>query len=487
MPDNQAPLAACQAEGEIDQREVSGVFCKVQDENRGSEMGEEKFICHGCVGDSYISNKIKKNGSTEERCSYCDSRKKTVPLSELAEPMHRVFQLFYRTRFDGDLYPGYTPGSTAEDIISEDLEVDGDIPEDIHKVLQEEYNEYDGEETYNEDYVYKRTDFTSGLLEKKWDEVKSSLQSEARFFNNNVKSFFDKIFNGLETLRTVEGRNAVTFIDNSTPIFRARKFDSYEKVEEALQHPERHFGPPPRSQATSGRMNAQGIPVFYGATTPDIAIAEVRPAVGSYVVVAKFIPLRPLRILEMSALDGLVQVGGSLFDPDTEEKMSTASFLRKLSRKLTLPVSGNADSEYLITQAVSEYLSVAVACELDGLSFKSTQQTAEKNENSNPFNIVLFSKSSSVRDADNTGQQYSVNLFEYDYDEEGSHSWIEPVINKIENSSKDLFLKKNNNFKLKDYALQLDTGEIVFYRIKGVMFQTREYPVKLGHPIVSKN
>ncbi|ORM61559.1 hypothetical protein HA45_20710 [Pantoea rodasii] len=189
----------------------------------------------------------------------------------------------------------------------------------------------------------------------------------------------------------------------------------------------------------------------------------------------------------MSALDGLVQVSGSLFDPDMEEKMGTASFLRKLSHKLTLPVSGNADSEYLITQAVAEYLSVSVACELDGLSFKSTQQTEEKNENSNPFNIVLFSKSSSVQNSDHNMQQYSVNLFEYEYDDEGSHSWIEPVINKIEHGSKDIFLKRSNSFKLKDYALQLDASGIVFYRIKGVMFQTAEYPVRLGHPIVSKS
>lgn len=234
--------------------------------------------------------------------------------------MHRVFQLFYRVRYDADLYPGYSLGYTAEDIISEELGVDGDISEDIHAALKEEFNDYYDENTYNESYLYRRTDFTSGILEKKWDEVKTSLQSEARFFNNHVKFFFERIFNGLENLQTVQGRNAVTFIDSNATIFRARKFDSYEQVEEALQHPEKHFGPPPHSKATSGRMNAQGIPVFYGATTPDIAIAEVRPAVGSYVVVARFIPVKPLRILEMSALDGLVEVSGSLFDPDMEEK-----------------------------------------------------------------------------------------------------------------------------------------------------------------------
>lgn len=444
-------------------------------------MDQENYICHGCVGDPYISNEIKKNGSTEDRCSYCNSRKKTVTLIELIEPINRMFRMFYRGRYDADLYPGYNLGSSAEEIIAEELEVEYDIAEYLHAALQEEYNDYydDAGGIYNENYVYKKTDLTSGLLEQKWDEVKYSLQSEARFFNNHVKSFFEKIFNGLDTLQTVDGRNAVTHIDSNTTIFRARKFDSYEEVEKALQHPEKHFGPPPHHKATSGRMNAQGIPVFYGATTPDIAIAEVRPAVGNYVVVAKFIPLKPLRILKMSALDGLVEASGSLFDPDMEEKMSTASFLRKLSRKLTLPVSGNTDNEYLITQAVAEYLSFV--CQLDGLSFKSTQQTKEENEKSNPYNIVLFSKSLLVKDADYNGKLYSVNLFDYEDDENGSHSWFEPEINKIQSSSEDLFLKNKYSSSLKDYAMQLDAGELVFYKIKGVMFQTDNFPIRLGH------
>lgn len=444
-------------------------------------MDEENYICHGCVADPYISKEIKKNGSTEVRCSYCNSRKITVPLIELIEPINRMFRIFYRGRYDADLYPGYNLGSSAEEIIAEELKVESDIAEHLHLALQEKYNDYydDVGDAYNENYVYKKTDLNSGLLEQKWDEVKYSLQSQARFFNNDVKIFFEKIFSGLDTLQTVDGRNAVTQIDNNTTIFRARKFDSYEEVEKALQHPEKHFGPPPHHKATSGRMNAQGIPVFYGATTPSIAIAEVRPAVGNYVVVAKFIPLKPLRILEMSALDGLVEVSGSLFDPDMEEKMSTASFLRKLSRKLTLPVSGNSDNEYLITQAVAEYLSFV--CQLDGLSFKSTQQTEEENEKFKPYNIVLFSKLLLVKDADHNGQLYSVNLFNYEDDEESSYSWFEPEINKIQNSIENSSSRKKYSSSLKDYAMQLDAGELVFYKIKGVMFQTDNFPIRLGH------
>ena len=53
-------------------------------------------------------------------------------------------------------------------------------------------------------------------------------------------------------------------------------------------------------------MNANGIAVFYGATTPDIAIAEIRLPVGAHVIVALFDPRKDLRILDLSALDALV-------------------------------------------------------------------------------------------------------------------------------------------------------------------------------------
>ncbi|HHQ4535074.1 TPA: RES family NAD+ phosphorylase, partial [Aeromonas veronii] len=193
------------------------------------------------------------------------------------------------------------------------------------------YNDrYDGTITYNDDFTYKRAHHLTEELDVKWEEIKTSLQSEARFFNSHVKAFFDQIFSDLESHITHDGSNAITYIDSNTSLFRARVFDSLDKVEYALKHPEKEFGPPPHQYATSGRMNAQGIPVFYGAMSSDIAIAEVRPAVGSYVVVAQFKPVRPLRILDISALDKLIPSTDSLFDPATTEKLAISSFLKRL-------------------------------------------------------------------------------------------------------------------------------------------------------------
>ena len=103
-------------------------------------------------------------------------------------------------------------------------------------------------------------------------------------------------------------------------------------------------------------MNAAGIPVFYGALDEDTCVAEVRAPVGSYVVVAKFEVLQPLRLLDFDSLKK-VYVEGSHFDPDYAWRLGRASFLERLVREMSRPVMpGDEAFEYLVTQAVAEYL-----------------------------------------------------------------------------------------------------------------------------------
>ncbi|MGE6116206.1 RES domain-containing protein [Aeromonas salmonicida] len=446
-------------------------------------MSYEKFICYNCVSEEYISKLIKTNGENIHRCSYCKSRRKTIPLGDLAEPMHNVFSLYYTCRTDTYLYDGYSLGNSAEDVIYECLGVDDEIPSELHQILQENYNDYyDGTLTYSDDFTYKRTHHLTEELDVKWEEIKKSLQSEARFFNARVKVFFDQIFSDLESHITHDGGNAITYIDSNTSLFRARVFDSLDKIEHALKHPENEFGPPPHQYATSGRMNAQGIPVFYGAMSSDIAIAEVRPAVGSYVVVAQFKPVKPLRILDISALDKLIPSTDSLFDPETTETLAISSFLKRLSYKLTIPISGTrTDSEYLITQAVSEYLSASEGNALDGIKFKSTQKASDENHSDASYNIVLFTKSSAIVDAGNKKSEYSVTMYEYDYDDDDDsyHQYLSPEIRKkeVKVKRKQLYaIEEQNNI-----SLQLDIASLAIHEIKGVTYQHEEHKIRNGN------
>jgi hypothetical protein len=52
-------------------------------------------------------------------------------------------------------------------------------------------------------------------------------------------------------------------------------------------------------------MSAAGVSVFYGATDRDVALVEVRPPVGSKVLIGCFEVIRPLRLLDLPALNEL--------------------------------------------------------------------------------------------------------------------------------------------------------------------------------------
>ncbi|MCV5707711.1 RES domain-containing protein, partial [Escherichia coli] len=78
--------------------------------------------------------------------------------------------------------------------------------------------------------------------------------------NKHVKEFLDELFSDIERMRTGESRQAINDVGSDVIFYRARAFENYEDVQEALEHPERYFGPPPQALARSGRMNAHGIP-----------------------------------------------------------------------------------------------------------------------------------------------------------------------------------------------------------------------------------
>jgi hypothetical protein len=140
----------------------------------------------------------------------------------------------------------------------------------------------------------------------------------------------------------------------------------------------------------AGRLNAAGVSIFYGAETAEVALAEVRPPVGSRVVLARFVLLRPVRLLDIDALRSLL-VEGSLFDPEHHGRLAHAAFLSSFSRRFTQPVMPDHEAyEYITTQAVADYLANEVEPVLDGILYTSPQSSdAGKN-------VALFHRSSRV-------------------------------------------------------------------------------------------
>jgi hypothetical protein len=148
-----------------------------------------------------------------------------------------------------------------------------------------------------------------------------------------------------------------------------------------------------------------------------VALAEIRPPVGSRVLTGRFEILRPLRLLDLSALSH-VRVEGSIFDPAYSTALERAAFLDSFSERITRPVMPDDEAlDYIITQAIADFLATDTDNPLDGLIYRSAQAPE------GGVNVVLFHKAARVElidrpkgtEVESSGGMYDEDGWQTDY------------------------------------------------------------------------
>ena len=267
-------------------------------------------------------------------------------------------------------------------------------------------------------------------------------------------------------------------------LYRARVFQSEEKIKMALRRPDLELGAPPTHFASSGRMNASGISVFYGATETEIALAEVRPPVGSQVAVARFDIIRPLRLLDLTALSQVDEEDGSIFDTDYASRLSRMMFLRSLSTRMSRPIMpDDQDSEYLPTQVIADFLASKEEVALDGMLFPSVQQMS-----SNGLNAVLFHKAAKCEKIKiPAGTQIDVDTYPFE-DPSSSNYWITETVppEELKQERDQLFNLSDlryvdlidwSNYDARKATLQIDLDSVKVHVVNSVSFEASEHSV----------
>ena len=371
---------------------------------------KRKRICDGCVDEPYLKGLIQTTGK-QRKCAYCKVSGPTVTVGDLAERVDGAFDRhFRRTSTEPD---GYQWMAMKDPESTYDWERDGEpviwaivnaavISEkaatDVQEILSDEYSsapsDYTGEEEpYDSDSHYEERKVDDDTWQDEWRGFERSLKTESRYFSQTGLAHLKSVFAGLDALKTSTGQALIVDAGPGTPFeafYRARYFESGPKLEEAMMRPDRNIGPPPTELAAAGRMNARGISVFYGSGNAETARAEIRPPVGSQVIVAKFKVTRPLKVLDLRSFQH-VHESGSIFDETTARRMGRAVFLRSLVFKMTMPVMPSDEAtSYLPTQAIADFLASSVEPALDGILFPSVQVGG------NGLNVVLFHKASRV-------------------------------------------------------------------------------------------
>ena len=441
-------------------------------------MNEEKEpfdfrICARCTGDSFLKSEIERIGEVTD-CNYCIFRSPTLFLEKIAEYVGSAFERLYYLHQDED-----GDGEPIVELLQERAGVSEKAAGDLRWVLEKmNYSQDDainGIAQFGEDTLYKLQEEDGGDTFHNWSEFQYSLREEARLFNASAAAFLDNVFEGLTGHSTKKGEDVIRPAGPGTDFthfYRARSFEKSEDVKATLTQPDRELGPPPPEVSGSGRMNVQGISVFYGATTPKTALAEIRPAVGADVLVAKFELLRPLRLLDIESLRR-IYVKCSAIDPKYDDHVRRMHFLGYVSQLMSAPVlPGRQNMDYIITQGVAEYLANSPGLEIDGLLYPSVQT------GDHSLNVVLFHKASRM---ELLPPGLSIDpSYGDDFDDE------RPMYSVVEGKKSDALSRRGIDTRVsyrdyrdkRDHTLRIDRFSIQYHKIKGVEIDSGHYEIK---------
>lgn len=369
-----------------------------------------KRVCHECIGEEYLSNEVADTGVVG-KCDYCDQSTHSWGLEQLTQRIEVAFEHHYvrtadqpdsweeRLMADRELsYEWYRDGQPTNEAIQEAAGIGHEVAVDVQAILDDKYGSHDPSDGFDESEFsaechYDLRGASDRAWQEAWNNFERAIQTEARFFSRSAAAHLADVFGNIDSIRTNNGQPLVLNVGPQLALehlYRARVFQSEDQLLKALCWPVPELGPPPARIASAGRMNAQGISVFYGATSIQSAISEVRPPVGSRVAVAKFKIVRPLRLLDLTALE-YAHADGSIFDLTLKDRLERVAFLQSLGKHMTRAVMPDDQAlDYLATQAIADFLATENEPAFDGIVYRSAQ--AQEG-----CNVVLFHKASKVQ------------------------------------------------------------------------------------------
>lgn len=456
---------------------------------------EELSICHKCINDEFLKKEIQTEGKLG-KCSYCKKEHNIKEISWLAERIHSAIEEHFFLTSDepttlehiylSENNPSYDwerPGEPINYLIQDITRIEENVANDIQEYLSLYHGgePTDAEENpYGDEACYDEKPPDKYAFQESWNFFCQEVKYKARFFSPSAEKVLGNLFNDLDSLKTFDGKSVIRSAGPGTEnpdIFRARVAQLHGTLELILKDPVQDLAAPPSKSSKHGRMNATGISVFYGATNAETCIAEVRPPVGSHIVIGRFQITRNIRLLDLNILSQ-IYVKGSCFDPEFNERLGHAAFLKHLVGELTKPVMPDEETfEYLPTQVTAEYLAEKVNPKLDGIMFNSSQSLDQGQ------NIILFQNSCKVEPyklptGTTVSIQYLWGTEEEGEDGDGGFVVYEELPDKSQRKPSESANETESQDDLlgdRDITLRLDVNNDINVKvITGAKYQSRE-------------
>jgi RES domain len=350
----------------------------------------DEFVCRECVTDEYLWAAVRDQAE-RRTCKTCGNRRISAPLAVVADQVDSVFrehvqigETYKAFGLDDDRGWWQQQGDEPSLLLQEIVGCDVDLADALVQALSESewWVVRDGGDPFYDEgssYVYA----PDGLHEHHyvWQGFQEGVKYRSRFLDPEVQRELEELFTDFPAEWTAwEDGPVHGYAVGALSVYRARAASTEDEVREILRSAEAELGPPPRDRRRAGRLNAEGIGVFYGGFSDEVCIAEMRPSLASYVVVGRFELVRPIKVLDLTAFDRHRPMG-SLFRPGFNEERLRWRFLQAFHWRITEPVQPDSEAmEYVPTQVIAEYLHRVLG--FDGLVYRSAQVGVTGHEDS---------------------------------------------------------------------------------------------------------
>lgn len=331
-------------------------------------------MCLSCLSHPYLKALLSVDAE-RANCSFCGKGRKTVAVCEVAACIAEGLETTYQ-HGDPD-YQNSMGGYEGDDlytIIGEEVGCESEVSEAIAEAL------FDGEgRSWSRDgycFFDREVSFVcrhhvEGYLRHHWEEFSTQIKNRSRYYGP-IRKFLNDLFTKGEGSPFNQGYPEIVIEpDDSQLLYRARVADCLDEAEKFVTapHTELSFN---SENPPAGRMNAHGVSVFYCALSSETAIKEVRPSIGSYVVVGRFNAVRRLKLLDLTRV-GEIDPGG-IFSPGYKARREKLGFLESFDFIVSQPIRPHRESlEYLPTQMVAEYIQHELG--YNGIVYSSAQES----------------------------------------------------------------------------------------------------------------
>lgn len=335
---------------------------------------EDKYVCRSCIEDSGLQKVVEKNQEAET-CSYCGAKESAL-LETVFEHMMSAIATEY-----GD--------------IEDNLDVNGQVPDhcDIEGVFFDIGFGLQNEDLWDDVVSHfggrpftldKEKSFLDSVRHDAWYEFQEWVKHERRYTFGMALEASDPELDTLlwtprnlleNAVRTINEFSLVVPIDKSVQLWRGMVHDSGDK----LDVPSRFTSPPRKFARYPNRMSPAGVPMFYGASDFETAVAEIvdpeKIEDGQVVSAIAFRPTTDFLILDLTDVPHRT----GFFDEFDEWQRRGLGFLSSFVHDLAKPIKkdGREHIEYVPPQVFTEYVRHVVkpsgGGRIMGIKYKSSK------------------------------------------------------------------------------------------------------------------